>query len=240
MELLLGVLEYSFIPAYGITLLLAVFRFPKYFDTPLKYFPVIVCYTLVTEMLGYFIRKYDEYDLFLSEIYATYNVLIYNIYNIIFYLYWFYVFESYLTSSGFRKFRIGAIIFFSLAAAINPFFQKFGLEPQFYTYVVGGIVLIIYIVSYLYERFRSTGVIFQKDDLLSWLALGLFCFYAGYLPIKIARLFRAMEGLRSEPRYFRNITLLLIVLMYTLFCIGLWKMRKMRYVKSSQDHGGNS
>lgn len=235
MELLLGVLEYSFIPAYGITLLLAVFRFPKYFDTPLKYFPVIVCYTLVTEMLGYFIRKFDEYDLFLSEIYAEYNVPIYNIYNIIFYLYWFYVFESYLPINKARKFRIGAVVIFALTAAINPFIQKFGLGHQFYTYVVGGAVLITYVISYLADRYRSTGEIFQKDDLLSWLALGLFCFYAGYLPIKISRFFRALEGLRFEPSYFRYVTLLLIVLMYTLFCIGLWKMRKMRYIRNPQE-----
>ena len=233
MDTLLGVLEYSFIPAYGLTLLLAVIRFSKYFDTPLKYFPIIVCYTLITEMLGFFIRKYDEYDIFMNEVYTTYNIPIYNVYNIIFYLYWYYVFESYLPNDKFRTYRRGAIALFLLTAAVNPFLQNFMIGPQFYTYVVGGLVLLSYLFFYLRWQWRVSGKLFQGDDLLSWLSLGLSAFYLGYLPIKIAVHLYSLEGLRHAPTYFRPATYLLIILMYTLFCIGLIKMRRMRYGKNS-------
>ena len=225
------ILEYLCFAAYGVTLILALYRFRKYFDTPLKFFPIIVCYTLITELLGYFIRKYDEYDIFFNEMYARYNVPIYNIYNIVFYLYWFYVFGSYLRNESTRHhYRTGVLLFIAVAV-INPIFQDFFLGPQFYTYIAGAVLLFVYILSYLWQQFNLGQGFLAKQDLLSWIGLGLLVFYIGYLPIKFARHLYALQGLRSESEIIRPIIFTLIIFMYGIFSIGLVLMGKMRYAK---------
>jgi hypothetical protein len=210
---------------------LALYRFPRYFDTPLKYFPIIVCYTLITELLGFFIRKFDEYDLFFNELYVRYNVSIYNGYNIIFYLYFYYVFESYLQDGPWKRIRLAGVGLFLLTAAINPFIQNFFISPQFYAYVVGALMLILYVTTYLKQQ-GSPGVqLFKKNDLLAWLGLGLLIFYIGYLPIKVMRHMYVMQGIFTEPPIVRRIVWVLILFMYGSFCIGLLRMRKMRYTE---------
>lgn len=231
MKAIMWLYEYSFIGAYGITLVLALYQFRKYFDTPLKFFPIIVCYTLITELLGYFIRKFDEYDIFFNEMYARYNVPIYNLYNIVFYLYWFYVFGSYLQKDSNRRYRWAGVALFLVTALVNPFFQDFFLGPQFYTYVVGALILLSFIVAYFWQQYSLGLGVLAKRDLLSWLGFGLFVFYMGYLPIKVSRHIYALQGLRSEPDFIRPLIIILIVLMYALFCVGLLRMGKMRYAK---------
>lgn len=229
MEIIVSILEYAFIPAYGITLLLALYRFPRYFDTPLKYFPIIVCYTLITELLGFFIRKFDEYDLFYNELYVTYNVPIYNGYNIIFYLYFFYVFESYLEAGPRKRLRLAGIGLFLLTALINPLIQNFFSSPQFYVYTIGAVLLITYVITYLRQQGNLREQLLVKNDLLAWLGLGLLVFYIGYLPIKVMRHLYVMQGIFTEPPIVRRIVWVLILFMYGSFCIGLLRMRKMRY-----------
>ena len=137
------ILENSFIPFYGITLILSISRYSKYYDTPLKYLPIIVLYTFLNEILGYFVLNYEEYALIFDDAYDSYTVVIYNIYNVFFYCYFFYLFWSYIERKKHRDIiRIGGIVFL-IVAAINPFFQNILIENQVLTYVVGGSVLIL-------------------------------------------------------------------------------------------------
>ena len=232
MEIIISFLEYAFIPAYGITLLLALYRFPRYFDTPLKYLPIIVCYTLITELLGFFIHKFDEYDLYFNELYVRYNVPIYNGYNIIFYLYFYYVFESYLKDGPWKKVRLAGIGLFLFTSAVNPFVQNFFVAPQFYAYTVGALLLIAYAITYLRQQGNLREQLILKNDLLAWLGLGLLIFYIGYLPIKVMRQMYVMQGILTEPPIVRRIVWVLILLMYGAFSVGLWRMRKMRFTNT--------
>lgn len=205
-------------------------RFPKYFDTPLKFFPVIICYTLITELLGFIIRTFDDYDFFFNEIYNNYNTPIYNVYNLVFFLYFFYVFRAYTETPKIRnRIEYGSIIFLGISLA-NPLLQDFLTQPQFYSYLFGALLLLYCVYAYFLQNRRTIGVYFQNRDLLSWIGLGMAVFYILYIPIKIMK-HVALIATVEQALLVRRITLALIILMYGCYCLGLIRMHRMRYQK---------
>src|SRR5665811_588980 len=117
----------AYIPIYGITLLVSLYRYPKYYDSKLNYLPILFIYTFLNELLGKLITNYEEFSLVSSDTYSDYNWLIFNIYTIVFYLYFYYIFWCYVESK--RRKRIifyGAILFLTVTIT-NAFLQKFSM-----------------------------------------------------------------------------------------------------------------
>lgn len=225
MEYFDAFLASSFIPLYGIALVLSIIKYPKYFDSKLKYLPILFFYTFLNELLGVLIRNYGEFSLISKDIYLDYNWLIYNLYMVIFYLYFYYIFYAYVES---RKEQITICyggIFFLTICSINVFFEDLTKIPQVYAYVAGGLVLIYCLVVYL-TKFSALPDIFRnKENILFWLSTGLLIFYIGYLPIKIIRYMNTIEGLTPNPLV-KRIHLSLIIICYTCFVIGFLRMKK--------------
>ncbi|WP_149304108.1 hypothetical protein [Pareuzebyella sediminis] len=218
-------LENAYVPLYGITFLLSLYRYSKYFDTKLKYLPIIFIYTFLNEMLGSLIFEYPEYRFFGSDALAFYNMVIYNIYNVIFCLYFFRIYTFYLDN---EKIKIGiqyASIAFLIVATLNPFYEDFVTSSQTATYVVGGLIILVCSTLYLRQIFTTKNEIPWKNDLLFWISLGLFVFYAGYLPIKILRFYHSIYNI-TEGTHVRLTHLSLIVIMYLLIIIGFLRMRR--------------
>lgn len=218
-------LENSFLPLYGATVLLSFIRYPKYYDTPLKYLPILLLYTLLNEILGYIISTNEAYALVFDEAYSTYTVAIYNVYNILFFSYFYYLFWCYLTKKAHRNVVFWGAIVFLFSAFINPFFQSFMLGNQIHAYFVGAVVLITAIILYWKQIGRAMPWSVLKKNVLFWLSLGLFVFYVGYLPIRINRHFHIINQ-TSEANYVRRIHLLLIIVMYVCFIVGFLNMRR--------------
>ena len=222
-------LQNSYIPIYGIALLLSLYRYPKYFDSILKYLPILFIYTFLNELLGRLIRSYDEFSLISNEVYSDYNWLIFNVYTIIFYLYFYYVFWCHIENKRSRKIIYWGAILFLVTSIINAFIQSFNMIPQVYGYVFGGLVLIYCLVSYFKKFFSIPKDFGAKEDILFWLSVGLLIFYVGYLPIKVIRYVNTMGGLAS-PLIIKRIHLSLIIICYSCFIIGFVRMKK-RFVK---------
>lgn len=223
-EVLQWIMDNSFMILYAITVGVAVWRYPRYYDTPLKFFPILLMYTFLNELLGEIIYDYDEVSLILGPIFYN-NWIIYNIYNIIFYLYFYYIFWSYVKDESCRKLIIAGAIIFLTTSFLNLFFQDFTYEPQIYAYVVGGLVLIICIVLYALQLHKLTGKWFVQHNLISWLSLGLLVFYCCYIPIKILRQYNAIEGIAENP-LIRKIHIVLILFMNACFILGFIKMSR--------------
>ncbi len=227
LEFLDTTLEYSFLPLYGIVIILAIWRYPRYFDTPLRYFPILLAYTFLNEVLGWFIKHYDDISLILVEFFRNNNWLIFNIYNIIYFLYFFYVFWKYIRRKKFKNFIVLASIIFLIMTILNPFYQSFMVETQLYAYITGALLLISIMLLYFLDLHSEYGFWFLRRDLLSWAGMGMIIFYTGYIPIKILRYYEATEGFNGEP-YVRRIHLLLILMMYGCIAVGFLKMRRRR------------
>ncbi len=218
-------LETAFIPFYGAVVALALWRYPKYYDTPLRFFPVLLMYTFLNELLGYITRTNDSVILLLRDIYQTNNWIIFNIYNIIFFIFFFYVFRQYIADVKRKKWILWGAFLFITTTILNVFFQSFVTLPQLYAYIVGAAVMLCCILFYYEHLMKTEGVYFLNRDLLSWVGAGMLLFYCGYVPIKPIRYYYALRDIAEIP-VVRRIHLLLIILMYSLFAIGFIRMRR--------------
>jgi len=218
-------LEGSFLPLYAITLIIGLWRYPRYYDTALKYFPILLCYTFLTEIFGLIIRDTDI-DLFVNEFYANNNMLIFNIYYIISFLFFLVIYYLYLKRPRHKKTALVLMIVFMVTALVNAFYESFLTISQVYTYVVGGIGMIICTALYFIENKTDRNTWFNPRDLLSWISLGMLVFYLVYTPIKILKQYWLMLG-ESHPIWSRRLHLTVLVLMYLCFIAGFIKMDRL-------------
>ena len=218
------ILEYAYFILYAIAVLVALWRYPRYFDSVFKYFPILLMYTLVTELGGLILKTNDDYDLVLSDLLDYNNWLIYNIYDIIFFLYFFYVYWVSIKELKYRTIiKIGAGIFI-LAAILNPFLTDFRTRFQMITYFTGALVLITAILLYYRQLKSTTGTWFLNENLLSWLSLGIIVFLIGYIPLIILGHFNIVAA--EDYQIIRRIHLFLILIMYSSFITGFINMSR--------------
>ena len=225
MEILDTILENASQPLYALTLLVALIKYPKYYTTPLKYFPILLMYTFLTELLGYFTKHYEVFHISIFSSFIRHNVIIYNIYNLVFFSYFFYVYWSYIDHKKYKKYIIFAAILYLLVSLINPFFQSFKLESQVYSYLAGAFAILICIILFFMEHRNSSKKLDYRFTGIKWISIGLLIFYLGYAPIKASRFYNYTYQL-NEYVHIRRIHLSLIVLMYICFIIGFLRMKR--------------
>lgn len=229
MDLLDTILENTYKPLYVVTLLIALIKYPRYYNTPLKFFPVLLMYTFLTETLGYITKNYEEYQISLYTTFVDHNVIIYNIYNLVFFSYFFYVYWSSVNNRKYKKHILYGSVLFYVVALINPFFQSFKLESQLFTYIAGGFLIIYCTILFFLEnkdRRESTG---YMHTALKWISIGLLIFYGGYIPIRASRYYNYLYKV-NEYVHLRRIHITLICLLYLCFIIGLLRMRRKFWV----------
>ena len=204
-----------FVIVYGITWLISVITYKMYFDSLLKYFPIIISYTFFSELLGSFVVNNKNIQLVFGLENTHYSNIIYNIYHFIFFLYFFYVFWNVISIKKQKEIiKYGSFIFF-IINVINFFIQNVFTENFTYAYLFGISLLIYCTIVYFKQVFKSYTLGLLKYSLLFWVSLGLLIFHTTYLPLKILREFNY-----EYYAPFRQLHLLMIVLMYILFSIG--------------------
>ena len=199
---------------YVIVFIIALFKFPMYKNTPLKYLPIILLFTIATEYVGSF-TKYDNLDI---------NYIVYNTYYLVHFSFFFYVFMEMIDGAKFKKFiKIGIGIFWLVFLSDLLFTGIF--EGSFTrTYIVGAGILVFCIILYYINILQSSLVLVIKNDLLFWVSVGLFLFYIGYIPIKIIK-----TWFYKFDNFFEFLLLIqfsLIVIMYLFFLTGFLWMKK--------------
>lgn len=220
-------IKYPFLPVYLIAVLVALWRYPRYFDTPMRYFPVLLMYTLATEVLGSFTLEYDEISLFVNDLFRNYNWLIFNIYMILFATYFLNVYYRVIHNRRHQQLLFWAGVFFLTVCLVNSVFQSFRYEMQLWSYLAGSTVLVLASILYLKHRRLSSGHLFSDRDLLSWVSLGLAIFYVGFFPITLIRNYNSLYQL-ADPLLIRILLQGLIFAMYACIIVGFLRMRTLR------------
>lgn len=201
--------------AEGIAFIASLVFYRKYNFTALRYLPFILGYIFLTEMFG----EYLYYDV------LGFNAIFFNISNTCFFIFFFYVFYNFLEKRNYRKLIKILSLGFLFAVLIDFYLQDIIREPFLYSYIIGGICIIICVVLYFLEMLNSSRVLHMKQDLLFWFGVGLLLFFVGYIPIKISRLF-----FTTADNSFKFLTIIhrfLIVILYGCFTLGLvWKKAK--------------
>ncbi|MGB3142585.1 MAG: hypothetical protein WBB24_00610 [Maribacter sp.] len=207
----------------AIALIISLKTYSKYFDTVLKYLPIILAYTLLNEILGYFLLYYPSFRVFLDFEDSQTNHIIYNIFDIIFFPYFYYVYWSLIPNQRFKIFiTIGGVLMLCAYLA-NAYFQNPMNYGLYHAYAIASLVLVICIFLYFWEKYEQNKVIWQKYNLVSWVSLGLLTLYSfspvllliGYYDSKTWYDFRFQFVLHS-----------LIIVMNIFFIIGFILSRK--------------
>ena len=217
-----------FLPLYAITLVVSLLRYNRYFSTSvLKYLPMLIAYTLVSEILGYFIRDFENFQVVYQDKYQYANYIIFNIYDVVFFLYFYLLFWKTITNKSHRDIiKYGGAVYI-IATLINPFFQNVLIFPQIYASTIGSIVLIISIVLYYHQIKGQNG---KQYNLLVWISSGLLVFNLFFPLISI---FARYDYALYEKLSLRQFHYLLIVIMNACFILGFLLMRPIRAPEDS-------
>lgn len=209
-------LENYFLVVYGITWFLSIYFFKKYFDTPLRFFPILISYTFLTELLGTMVTfSIKDFQLIYDAKEAFHTSIIYNIYHFIYFLYFFLVYQKSFQSKSQKKLVNVFIGIFILSNLINLFVQNPKVYSLVYAYLTGSILLIILIFKYLWNLKILNINYHFRYNLLAWVSYGLLSFYTLYIPIKCLKEF-SFES--YEP--YRSLHIFIVIVMYVLFSIG--------------------
>ncbi len=199
---------------YALAMILSFLKYRWYYDTLLKFLPIIIGYTLLSEVLGVLIRDYEGFQLVYMEGYNHYNQIVFNIYYFIFFLYFYYVFWKTLDADKIIKYGTLSYIFFSL---VNCFFQNPAILPLWQSHIIGCLVLVYCSIQYLQKSWSG------RRNLLFWISLGLLAFYLLY-PVILLTGFLDYEIYQKMK--FRKVQHVLIAIMYSCFCYGFFMTKR--------------
>ena len=210
-----------FIQISFITTLVSIFRYSKYFNTKLKYFPVLLMYVFLTELLGLIIKVDPDRNPFFTDFYSNYNFLIYNIYDLLFYGYFYYLFWHYCFLKRNKNIILIGAILFLISFIVNASIINIISKPQLYSYTIGGLVLITATIVYLKEDFAKKK---YNKNLLFWISIGLLIFHIGFIPINIMYTYTTIET-KTLNYVLPKVHLALVFIMYASFIYGFIKMK---------------
>lgn len=216
-----------FILLYGVTLIIALLRYKRYYSSIVKYFPIIIIYTIVSEVLGYFIRDFEDFQIVYENKYQYANYIIFNVYDLVFFFYFYFLFWKTMKNKEHKAIiKYGSLVYL-VSALINPFFQNVYIYPQLYASTIGSIVLIIAVYLYFRQNWNQKG---KKHDLILWIGGGLLVFNIFFPIISIISFF---DYPSYEKFKLRQVHYVLIVAMYMCFIMGFILMKPYRPVENS-------
>ncbi|WP_394747024.1 hypothetical protein [Spongiimicrobium salis] len=217
-----------FIILYSIALVFSIVRYRYYYESPLKFFPIIIAYTLLNEILGGLIKHIDIFQIIYIDLeqHSQYNKLIYNIFDIIFFLYFFYVFWRSMHKEIHKNYvKYGAVLF-SVISIVNISFEDIFLSTPMYCIFSGSLILLGITILYLKQVQKATRIIKSRYNILMlWICIGFLIFYPFY-PFLV-------YIIENDPQIYYEYHILtilhiLIVCMYTCFILGFLRMTKGR------------
>lgn len=175
-------------------------------------------YTFMTEILGYFIKFHEEFQIVSNNDYDWYNVIIYNIYLTLSYLFFYYIYWKTVKEEKHKKWiRYGAGI--SLTGyAISLFFQNPFYSDLYYADLLASWVLLFSIWLYLKEKKAEISPYPLRYNLLFWTSVGLAVFQL-FFPYLIIIGYEAPNIWITYN--FREVLKILILIMYGSFLIGV-------------------
>ena len=212
---------------YAFALLLSLVRFSRYYDTPLRFLPLLLAYTLLTETIGALIRDTQEYSLFVEEHFLNNNWLIFNLYTLVEFAFFFWVYHNYLTAYKIRWLKPAGLTLFVLASLVNAWLYDFRTVSQVFAYWASGLVLGLFALLYLIQEFGHAPRGAPWRNLLVWLSLGFSVFNLVYIPVSYLR-FQVVHANMPYYSWIRPVHLSAIYIMYGCFVLGLIIMDRMK------------
>lgn len=212
-----------FLAAYGITLIISLITYKKYYNTVLKHFPILIAYAFLNELLGYFIRYSDDFSFFSQSEFSHVNSLIYNLFDFFFFGYFYYIYWKLTESIKIKKLIVAGAIVAIIANIINAIFYNPLQIALFYANAISSWILLSFSLHYLtsmkpYLLWKS-----NRYNLMFWISISLVVFHL-FFPVLFSTGYLMPEV--GYEYHFRELIGVLIIIMYSLFSIGFIVCRK--------------
>ncbi len=210
---------------YFIALVLSLINYQRYYDTILRYFPIILAYTFLSEVLGLLVRDTNEIQLIYKQEFHNYNAIIFNIFDIIFFLYLFYIYYQ-VSGSTFTKaiLKYGTWCFI-LVSIVNLFFQDFYTEPQNFSIIAGSVLLCYAALNFIIKLISVRHKLPLYNNLLFWISLGILFFYICYPIIMYILTFQYKQYIAYNLSEYHYVA---IGVFYSCIIIGFILMKRLR------------
>lgn len=218
--------ENYFMFVYAITFVISLTTYRKYYDTVLRYFPMLIAYTLFNEILGYLVRNYDDISFYKNLKYNNVNEIIYNIYAVVFFGFFYHVYWRLISNDKHKHWVVvGSLITF-LSYLISALYQNPIATNLFYALAIGSWILVFCVILYYNDKITQHQHLFQPYNLMFWVSLSLLVFY---LVFPILFLIGYTNYAMWDQYELRAVLRGLIVIMYSILIIGFWKSRRLAF-----------
>ncbi len=193
-------------------------RYGRYFDTPLKGFPMYIAYTFFTEVLGYLIVTYKEFSFFEDGMYDWYNVIIYNIYGVLVLLFFSHVYHQVLRKNQYKKIVFYGCGLVLLSFVVSCFFQNPLYTGLYYAKTLQSLYMVLLVMLYFKEKLQIKKAPPLRYNLMFWISLGLLIFHLFFPYLYLTGFLKPEIWITY---HFRDILKGLIFISYSHFLIGL-------------------
>ena len=201
---------------YGIALVVAMITFKKFFDTPLRLFPLFLAYTFFNELLGYFILNFDDFSFFEEAAYSWHNVIIYNIYHVLLTSYLFWLYYKILRQGKHRRLLLALGLLTIMAYAVSLFFQDPFHSNLYYADTFCSLALLILIGCHFSELSKYSKKA-NSRNLMVYIGAGFFLFNL-YFPYYILNGYLNVDFFLKFQ--LRQVLWGVVTVMYTIFILG--------------------
>ena len=222
-EFIAAVKDNFFLIGYGIALVISLAYYRRYFDTVLKYFPILIAYTFLNEFLSYIVKQNEQLSFFDDLKYTDITEVIYNIYAIIFFSFFYYVYWRLLSNKKYKNWIVIATGVVLLSYVVSCFYQNPAKTNLFYATAIGSWILVLCILLYFLDKRHHKENMVQPYNLMFWVSLALLIFYAIF---PVIYLIGYLDYAIWETYHLRLVLRILIVFMYTLFIVGFLRGRR--------------
>jgi len=218
--------DYFILVGYGIALIAALRYYKGYFDTPLKFLPILIAYTFLNELLGILVKTYPQFSFFEDLEFSSFNDIIYNIYTLVFFSFFYFVYWKLQLHKKYKKWIVMGTVFMFLSYLVSLFYQNPFDTNLYYATAIASWVLLLCIALYFLDKHRQKEKLVQPHNLMFWISLSLLLFYFA-LPILL--LIGYLDTATWEHYNLRTVLRILIVVMCAIQTIGFFKGRRQRF-----------
>ncbi|MET1260166.1 hypothetical protein ABV409_12515 [Flagellimonas sp. DF-77] len=207
-----------FLGFYALALIASMVTYRRFFDTPLRLFPIFIAYTFFNELLGYFIMHFEEFSFFEDEAYHWHNVIIYNIYHIIFHAYLFWVYFKLLKNRKHLTWFKRLVAMTVMAYGVSLFFQDPLHSNLYYADTLCSISMVIVIGCHFSELSKYSRAA-NSHNLMVYFGAGFFLFNL-YFPFYILNGYLNVDFFLDY--HLRQVLWGVISVMYSTFTLGFF------------------
>lgn len=197
-----------------ITAVAGTIYYHKYNKGFIKYFLLILWYTVLNEFFSFFIKKTG----------VEYTIIYYNIYHLINFSFLFLLFKNYINNEMYKKIIRFGFYIYVMSFLVNMIFENYIYNIQTIPFFIASGFIITSILFYFSQILKSNEVLYISNNLLFYISIGYFFYLVGNIPIRIIRnYFYEIPNLE----YILNVGSILSILMNICFIVGfIWSRKK--------------